>query len=165
MSTPRTHRIRRYTAYFMGWCQAFGMHEFDYNEQSELRWLFGEDRLGLIFSRELKRAFFREVLLREGGVPELMLAPDFATVGEVWYRAGDARDREGLKALIDMVDSPGDTHMFLSYHFCYPPGTRIVTFTKKGPLGLLYKEMAPIQVAVVDEDPALQAAIEESGQG
>jgi hypothetical protein len=41
-----------------------------------------------------------------------------------------------------------ETHMFLTYHLIYPPGTRIITVSLKPPLPLLYKEMAPLAVSV-----------------
>ncbi len=33
-------------------------------------------------------------------------------------------------------------------HLIYPPGTRIITVSSKPPLGLLYREMAPLTVVV-----------------
>jgi hypothetical protein len=41
-------------------------------------------------------------------------------------------------------------HMFLSYHLIYPPGTRIITVSRRSPLPLLYKEMAPLPISVCD---------------
>lgn len=38
--------------------------------------------------------------------------------------------------------------MFLTYHLIDPPGTRIVTVSRKPPLPLLYKEMAPLALTV-----------------
>jgi hypothetical protein len=38
--------------------------------------------------------------------------------------------------------------MYLTYHLIYPPGTRIITLSRKAPLPLLYKEMAPLPLIV-----------------
>jgi hypothetical protein len=156
---PLSRILRRYSAFFMGWCQAFGLHELDFDEEVEIRWLFGEDRLGLILSPELKRIFYREILAKEQA--RMSVTPSSAKIGEALYQVRNPKDRQGLRAMIEMFLSPGDTHMFLSYHFCYPPGTRIVTFTKKSPLGLLYKEIHPLKVTIADPSDAPETDLSE----
>ena len=52
-----------------------------------------------------------------------------------------------MRGLLLGVD---EAPMFLTYHLIYPPGTRIITVSRKPPLPLLYKEMAPLPVSASD---------------
>jgi hypothetical protein len=47
--------IRRYAAFFRGWAQAFGEHEKIESPSQGLRWLVGEEQIGLILVPAIKR--------------------------------------------------------------------------------------------------------------
>jgi len=38
--------LKRYAAYYRGWCQAFGEHESVPGEDTGISWLFGENQIG-----------------------------------------------------------------------------------------------------------------------
>ena len=54
--------IKRYSAYYVGWCQAFGEHEVDYEESSEINWLYGEAMVGMALEPKLRKTVYRELL-------------------------------------------------------------------------------------------------------
>jgi len=56
----------------------------------------------------------------------------------------------GYAALRELLLGVHEAPMFLTYHLIYPPGTRIITVSRKPPLPLLYKEMAPLPVSASD---------------
>jgi hypothetical protein len=37
-------------------------------------------------------------------------------------------------------------HLYLTYHFLYRSGTRIVTLSRKQPLAIIYKQISPMQI-------------------
>ena len=97
----------------------------------------------------LRRRFVRELLGHHGKVPEIVLYEDAARINRLKYRIEDPHDLEGLRHLREFLQSPDDIHMFLTSHFCYPPGTRIITFSRKKPLIIMYKEIDPLRLRVV----------------
>jgi len=54
----------------------------------------------------------------------------------------------GYAALRELLLGVDEAPMFLTYHLIYPPGTRIITVSRKPPL--LYKEMALLPISVSD---------------
>jgi len=48
-----------------------------------------------------------------------------------------------------MFTSAKDLHLYLTYHFMYQRGTRIITFSNEQPWPLIYKEIEPMQVQLV----------------
>ena len=141
--------VHRYTAYYAGWCVAFGEHEIDCDEEREIHWIFGEGKAGITLAPGLRRRFIRELLGHHGEVPEITLYKDAARINRLKYRVEHPYDLEGLRSLRDFLQSPGEIHMFLTSHFCYPQGTRIITFSKKKPLIIMYKEIDPLRLRVV----------------
>lgn len=137
--------INRYSAFYLGWCVAFGEHELADEQQRDIQWLFGEDKVGIILTAELSLRFLRELLGRDE-VPEIVLDSNAVRVNALQYTMADEQDRQGLQRLRGFLDCADPVHMFLSSHFCYPPGTRIVTFAKKKPLPIMYKEIAPLRL-------------------
>jgi hypothetical protein len=140
--------IRRYNAYYHGWCLAFGEHEAAYAEEQDINWLFGEDRVGLVLASRLRRLLFRELLGQHDRIPELTLADDAVKIKKFAYPLSDESSKAGMRFFKKFLRGGSGFHMFLSSHFCYPPGTRIVTFAKKKPLGIMYKEMQPMKLNI-----------------
>ena len=54
--------LKRYAAYYRGWCQAFGEHESVPGEDTGISWLFGENQIGFISPREQTKLLLREIL-------------------------------------------------------------------------------------------------------
>ncbi len=140
--------IRRYNAYYHGWCLAFGEHEATYDENKDINWLLGEDRVGLALATRLRRLLFRELLGQHDKIPELTLADDAVKFKSVAYSLSDESVQVGMQYFKKFLLDGDDFHMFLTSHFCYPAGTRIVTFAKKKPLGIMYKEMQPMKLNI-----------------
>lgn len=141
--------LRRYSAYYRGWCQAFGDHEISSESDEDINWLFGEENIGLIMSPTIRKRFFRELLRGVHGVPTLELAEDYAQINEFRHPVDAEGSRLGLTRLIALLEQDQDIFLFQTYHFCYPEGTRILTFSTRKPLMIMYKEVGPMQVRML----------------
>jgi hypothetical protein len=139
--------IRRYAAYYSGWCVAFGEHDVDAAEERDVNWLFGERNVGVALAPNLKRRFERALLGRRDESPHVVLGRDFVRLNEDEYWVGEA-DAEAYERFRGFFDCRDEIHMFLTSHFCYSPGTRIVTFSKKSPLVIIYKEISPMRITL-----------------
>lgn len=141
--------IKRYSAYYAGWAVSFGEHELAYDQERDIQWVFGEDKAGITLASHLSLKFVRELLGRHGEMPEIALSRDSARVNQLEYRLEHPQDLEQLEKFRAFVDCPEQIHMFLTSHFCYPQGTRIITFAKKAPLLIVYKEIDPLRLLLV----------------
>ena len=140
--------IKRYNAYYHGWCLAFGEHTANYTQEQDISWLFGEDRMGLILSSGLLKQAKRELLGHHKQIPELAISNDMLRMNEFIYRLNNDTERMNNQRLKNFLLSSHDLHMFLCSHLFYPSGTRIITFAKKNPLVIMYKEMQPLKLVV-----------------
>jgi len=138
--------VSRYSAYFRGWCQAFGEHEEAFDEGSDINWLRADDQVGLVLSDEFRRLFYKELLGDKS--PTLRLSKTLVELGDSSCPLKEQRDVEGMNALMTLLRRDEPTHLYLTYHLLYPQGTRILTFSKKSPLLLIYKEMRPLSVVI-----------------
>jgi hypothetical protein len=50
---------------------------------------------------------------------------------------------------MELVASEGDLHLSQTYHLIYPSGTRILTLSRKAPLPLVYREIAPLLLQLI----------------
>jgi len=143
-------KIKRYSAYYMGWCQAFGEHEVDYEDNANINWLYGEETIGMALQADLRRTVFKELLGKNKEEAQIRLSNRYVRINNFEYFLRQPKDQEGVSRIISLLKSSGDVHLYLTSHFCYPPGTRIITFSQKKPLFILYKEIAPLAVRVFD---------------
>ncbi len=146
MSNERN--LNRYTGYLSGWCQAFGGHDKEYNKQETINWLFGENQVGLILADEFRQEFYEELWSNQQTNLMLMMAHSSVQIGGVVLTI-EEKYTLGMSRLLDLIQSGEPIHLYLTYHLLYPPGTRIVTFSRKRPLGLIYKEVAPLKVLIL----------------
>ena len=146
---PNERLIRRYSAYFQGWAQAFGNHRGSYDEDRALNWLFGDDddQVGVILTPALRRLLLHEVLGHHAKKADLVLGPDRIGIGDISLPTG-FREQEAARTIRWLFDAPGDLHLYLTYHLFFPQGTRILTLSRKPPLPIIYKEMDPILVRI-----------------
>ena len=144
-----SRQIRRYSAYYKGWCVAFGEHDTYYDEKKEINWLFDDSKLGLILSPQLKRIFLRELLGRDKATPLVTIDQSEIKLNDYRIPITLEEDREGFERLKEFINATEDVHLCLTSHFYYPPGTRIITFTKKKPLIIIYKEIQFVKIEVV----------------
>ncbi len=143
-----SRRIRRYSAFFQGWAQAFGNHKGSLDEEKDLNWLFGEDvqqQVGLIMSHRVKRRLYHLILAEHRDQVHLSLGPKTLGVDEASLPCCH-RDKQAGETIRALLNDENEVHMYLSYHLFYPPGTRILTLSPKAPLPIIYKEIAPLQV-------------------
>lgn len=141
--------IKRYNAYYQGWCLAFGEHEVNRDEGRDVYWLVGEDRIGLALAPKLQRTLNQALLRQNEKTPELLLEnAQIKVQGKLIYELRDVPDREGMQVFKEFLDCKDELHLFLTSHFCYPPGTRIITIAREKPSILLYKEMRPLKVLI-----------------
>lgn len=140
------HQIRRYAAYLKGWCQAFGEHEAQFSNDESIGWLFADDQIGLILPKGLNKKLHREVLGKKRKASVFTIRPDCVCVGKFHHSFSTPSDVEGLSKLTKLLSTSDEIHLYLTYHFMYSQGTRIITFSRKPPLGLIYKEIDPMQL-------------------
>jgi hypothetical protein len=141
--------IHRYAAFFKGWCQAFGEHEAQFTEDESIGWLYAENQIGLILPRELGKQLFRKILGKKHKIPVITLSRDIIGIGNFQYTFSEPHDLAGLDKLIQMLASGKELHLYLTYHFMYQRGTRIITFSTEQPWPLIYKEIEPIKIHLV----------------
>jgi len=133
MAYERT--IKRYSAYYAGWCVAFGEHEIDFDESADIQWVSGDEtKIGITLSPRLRKVFIRSLLGKHDHMPEVILGAHSAQVDRFEYPFTREKDKAAFANFRNFFCCPEDIHMFLTSHFCYPQGTRIVTFSKKKPL-------------------------------
>lgn len=144
---PKQRLIRRYSAFFQGWAQAFGNHRGGLEENRELNWLFGEDddQIGLILSRRMRRLLYRKFLAHHATETTLILGQDRICIGKDSLPVG-YRDEEAIRTLRWLFDARGDLHLYQTYHLFYAPKTRILTLSRKAPLPIIYKEINPLKL-------------------
>ncbi|MGD8913633.1 MAG: hypothetical protein PVJ68_12960 [Candidatus Thiodiazotropha sp.] len=140
--------IKRYNAYYRGWCLAFGEHNADYDEERDISWLFGEDRIGLILSPSLRKQAQHELLGHHDEIPQLSLTDDSVALNQYRHRLQDEVDMRNIQRLKEFLLHGEEMHMFLCSHLIYPSRTRILTFATKKPLIIMYKEMQPLKVTI-----------------
>jgi hypothetical protein len=144
----KEHTVQRYAGYFRGWCQAFGEHNSQFEEDNNVLWLFCDAQVGLILTQHLRRIAYQQLLVRQRP-PPLLIGVDFVQAGSLRYDASSAVGRSGLESLRRLFDNDASVHLYLTYHFMYPRGTRIVTFSRRTPLPLVYKPIAPLVAKLV----------------
>ncbi len=141
---PTERKVRRYTAFFPGWATAFGAHEQDASDPRGLVFLHGENQLGLILSPEIKHFLYPLFLGNSHEeAPEVVLGARTLRIEGVDLNLGEG-DSRALASLMELVGSEGDLHLSQTYHLIYPSGTRILTLSRKAPLPLVYREIAPL---------------------
>ena len=141
--------IKRYSAYYSGWCVAFGEHKAVYDESRDINWLHGESQVGFALAPKLKKILVRELLSKHVDIPEITLTDSYVKINDKCYDFRTEEDAREMQALKSFFETPDDIHMFLTSHFCYPPGTQIITFATKSPLVIMYKEIKPLKLTVI----------------
>jgi hypothetical protein len=137
--------LKRYAAYFKGWCQAFGDHEDVQIDETGRYWLIAEDRLGLVLPRTFIRSLNREVLLN-AKTPALTFSQQGVEIGALNIPFTSRREKRVLDTIGDLVETGPELHVFLTSHLIYESGSRIMTFSSKKPLSIIYKEIGTMNI-------------------
>ena len=61
--------VKRYAAYFKGWCQTFGEHESLADHDNEIYWLLSDKQAGFVLPPDYLRQLYRAVLLHDAAPP------------------------------------------------------------------------------------------------
>jgi hypothetical protein len=137
--------LKRHAAYFRGWCQAFGEHESIYQDDTGINWLTAEHQVGLVLPKPLIRSLYREVLLHEQ-VPTLTFHQQSVEIGSLDIPIGEKYQQQALSAMARVLDSSSEIHVFLTSHLLYGEGSKIITFSNKKPLAIIYKEIGTMRI-------------------
>ena len=135
----------RYSAYFRGWCQAFGEHEGIQCERSGIDWLLADHQLGLVLPSKAIKPLHREVLLH-AKTPTLTFSEDCIQIGELRIGLEKKQEQKALDAMVEILESPDAVHLYLTSHLLYGGGNRIITFSNKKPLLIIYKVIGTMRV-------------------
>lgn len=152
MDTTLEHEVKRYAAYFRGWCQAFGEHQAPASADNAISWLLAEQQVGLILARPLTRALYRETLGQRREPPPLCIGPQQLQVGAFCYRFRAPLEQPVRETLTGLLEGPHDLHLYLTYHFMYAPGTRIMTLSRSKPLHIIYKGIGTMRIRLLPGD-------------
>ena len=79
----------------------------------------------------------------------MTIGRDCVRIGEFHQDLSATEDKPGLDALRQALEKPGDLHLYLTHHFLYRAGTRIITFSRKQPLAIIYKQISPMQIELI----------------
>ena len=137
--------ITRYAAFFRGWCQAFGEHESIPGEENSISWLLAEHQVGFIIPQQLTKPLYREMLW-QNPTPTLVMNRKHFEVGSLRIPLTGWYDSRGLDAVEKMLRTGNDFHFFLTSHFMYGTGTRILTLSTRKPLAIIYKEIGKMYI-------------------
>lgn len=137
----------RYAAYFKGWCQAFGEHEGIQCRESGIDWLLADHQLGLVLPVETVKSLRREVLLHRL-TPNLTFRRNRIEVGSLRIPLEQRQEDRALEAIAEILASPEAVHLYLTSHLLYGGGNRIITFSNKKPLPIIYKVIGTMRVRI-----------------
>jgi hypothetical protein len=138
----------RYSAYFRGWCQAFGEHDGIHCEKSGIDWLLADHHVGLVVPTEVIKPLYREVLLHKH-TPTLTFREDCIEIGALRVALEAKQEQRALNAIAEILASPEAVHLYLTSHLVYGGGNRIITFSNKKPLLIIYKVIGTMHVRMV----------------
>jgi hypothetical protein len=140
--------LKRYSAYFRGWCQAFGEHESIPGEENGINWLFTGHQAGFILPQALNRQLYREVLLNEKP-PPLTFGHDSVEIGSLRFALARHQEKRILEVVEDILTGGNDFHVYLTSHLMYGTGARIITLSTKKPLAIIYKEIGTLSIRLL----------------
>lgn len=140
--------LKRYAAYFKGWCQAFGEHESIPGADGGISWLLAENQAGFVLPPTVIKPLYREILLHRH-VPTLTISRDHVEIGSLQFPLALRHEQRALDAIANILDAGNEGHLFLTSHLMYGTGARIMTFSSKKPVAIIYKEIGTLNMKMV----------------
>jgi hypothetical protein len=137
--------VKRYAAYFRGWCQAFGEHESLADHEREVFWLVSDEQAGFVLPRPYLRQLYREILLHDDA-PALSFHGDRVAVGDFQLELARQYETRILDSIGGLLDSGRGLHVYLTSHFMYGTHARIITLSAKKPLLIIYKPIGTLRI-------------------
>lgn len=144
--------IKRYSAYFRGWCQTFGEHESMPGGENGINWLLADHQVGFILPKKLTRSLYREVLLHPEA-PAMNIDGNTVRIGSFEFNLQENQQQRTLETIEGILQHGKEFHVFLTSHFMYGTDARIMTLSSKKPLTIIYKEVGSMLIRV-DGHPA-----------
>jgi len=148
MGVMLERELKRYSAYFRGWCQAFGEHESLPGEENGINWLFTEHQAGFILPQAITRQLYREVLLHREP-PPLTFTLDAVRIGSVRFPLARHQEKRILEVVENILTGGNDFHVYLTSHLLYGTGARIITLSTRKPLSIIYKEIGTLRIRLL----------------
>lgn len=147
-----TRDVKRYAAYFRGWCQTFGEHESLADHDNEIFWLLSDEQAGFVLPPNHLKQLYRAVLLPDKA-PPLTFGRFQVEVGEFSFSLTPEHE-DAIHATIGrLLASERDLHVYLTSHFMYGTNARIVTLSRKKPLSIIYKEIGSMPIRLSSPSP------------
>jgi len=144
----RERELKRYAAYFRGWCQAFGEHEGIHDAEGGIDWLIADHQVGLVLPRDVLKTLYREVLLHRQP-PALVISSDRMQIGSLEIVITKGQERRILEAVLEILSGDDEVHVYLTSHLIYGGGNRIITFSNRKPLTIIYKEIGAMPLQLI----------------
>jgi len=145
-------KIKRYSAYFRGWCQTFGEHESIPGDENGISWLLADHQAGFILPRKLTKSLYREVLLHPEA-PTMKIRGNTVKIGSFEFTLQKSQEQRTLETIESILENGEEFHVFLTSHFMYGTDARIMTLSSKKPLGIIYKEVGSMRIRVEGHPP------------
>ena len=139
--------LKRYAAYFRGWCQAFGEHESIYQDDTGISWVTASTQLGLVLPKAMIKALYREVLLHERA-PTVKFRRKYIEIGSLQIPIGKQHQKLARREITNILESGNEVHVYLTSHLMYGSGSKIITFSSKKPLAIIYKEIGTMRICI-----------------
>lgn len=140
--------LRRYSAYFRGWCQAFGEYDGEFKEENGTTWLLGTEQIGLILPERMRRKVYKDVLAKKARSSLLTVSNSYFQLDDARFSVSGNENHERMEALVRAFKDSEALHLYLTYHLLYP-SARFVTLSKNAPLRIIYKEIEPMRMRIV----------------
>ncbi len=140
--------LKRYAAYFRGWCQAFGEIDNEHEGANGITWLLAEDQVGLILPDQLRREVYRQILGTKAKTAVLTVSDSHFELGATAFDIDSHDVQKYLSVLLHTFTVSQALHLYLTYHLTYPSGTRFVTISTQAPLRIIYKEIEPMVIRI-----------------
>lgn len=139
---------KRYSAYFRGWCQAFGEHEAIPVEEGGIQWLFNEQQVGFILPQPITRQLYREVLLHRKP-PPMTFSRREVEIGSLQFDLASRHEKQIRDVMHSILVGDQDFHVFLTSHLLYGTSARIITLSARKPLPIIYKEIGTLRIRLL----------------
>lgn len=137
--------VKRYAAYFRGWCQTFGEHDSFADHDKEIYWLLTESQAGFVLPKNYLRQLYRAVLLHQTA-PLLTFQRDQVQVGDFSFSLTPKHEELIRETIGRLLSSDGGLHVYLTSHFMYGTNARIITLSAKKPLSIIYKDIGSMRI-------------------
>lgn len=137
--------VRRYAAYFRGWCQTFGEHDSFADHDNEIYWLLTDAQAGFVLPPDHLRQLYRAVLLHRDA-PPLTFRRYLVEVGDFNFSLTPGHENAIRETVGRILSAGDDLHVYLTSHFMYGTQARIITLSSQKPISIIYKEIGSIPI-------------------